>query len=86
MVLYEQSRAGGARVVLCSRAAVEAGVKPGIPAAEATALLGQGRAAHFVEADPAADRTALAAAAGSVCRPIPIASHSRDDTFARGSR
>src|SRR5437762_2871251 len=50
IVLFDDSRRGGFQVAHCSRRAV--GIVPGMPLAEAKALL---RQAHFERHDPVAD-------------------------------
>ena len=62
VVLYAPARSGAAtrrgdwQVAYCARAAVEAGVRPGMPLAEAQSLLERSRNAHFAQHDPQADR------------------------------
>ena len=50
MALYEQRR--GRKIVACSQVALERGIVPGMPVAEAAGI-------HLEEYQPAADRAAL---------------------------
>ncbi|MBS0265337.1 MAG: DNA polymerase Y family protein, partial [Planctomycetes bacterium] len=78
VVLYTATRAGATtrrgdwQVAQCSRTAVAAGVRPGMPLAEAQSLLERSRNASFVPHDPAADRKLLESVAGWCARYSPL--------------
>lgn len=59
MVLYDRARRGGFCVVTCTPEAERAGVRPGLPLAEARALLAGIPHARYERHDPQADREAL---------------------------
>ncbi|MBI3861325.1 MAG: DNA polymerase Y family protein [Planctomycetia bacterium] len=85
VVLYSPARPGGSarrgdwQVVHCARAAVEAGVRPGMPLAEAQSLLERPRAAHFAQHDPQADRKLLELVAGWCSRYSPLVGMEQND-------
>jgi protein ImuB len=56
LALFAESGPGGLRIVTCCQQAMNSGIKPGMPLAEARSLL---PAAEFLQHDPAADLTAL---------------------------
>jgi protein ImuB len=78
VVLYAPAHAGGAarrgdwQVAHCARGAVEAGVRPGMPLAEAQSLLERSRNACFLQHDPTADRKLLESVAGWCSRYSPL--------------
>ena len=78
VVLYSPVRPGATirrgdwQVTHCARAAVEAGVRPGMPLAEAQALLERPGRAHFAQHDPQADLQLLQSLAGWCARYSPL--------------
>jgi protein ImuB len=69
----------GDQVRHCSRAAVAAGVRPGMPLAEAQALLGAGTAPHIAPHDPQADQKLLQLLAGWCARYSPLVGIEQSD-------
>jgi protein ImuB len=76
---FSSGRSTGDHVRHCSRAAVAAGVRPGMPLAEAQALLGAGTASHIAPHDPQADRKLLQLLAGWCARYSPLVGLEQSD-------
>jgi protein ImuB len=76
IVLFEESSGGGRQVACCSREAT--GVAPGMPLAEARALL---RQALFEQRDPSADAESLRTLAAECRRFSPLVGTGSDDSL-----
>jgi protein ImuB len=90
VVLYSPARTGATirrddwqvahwYVAHCARAAIEAGVRPGMPLAEAQALLECLGLAHFAQHDPQADRKLLQSLANWCSRYSPLVGMEQTD-------